>query len=162
MNKNRLVFCFCFFLPAVLSARSRDRKKGGRGTKGEAERRVRKRRRKVEEECKEGSGVARNPARTLDWNLKVPSSIPGSTLREIIHLKTTKSQARFHSWVMAYSFSHKFFIKNVPIGYRNLFRSILGKKKKYCTISTWFNDMSTLVGHILWLRLTIRVSNWIE
>ena len=59
--------------------REREREK-----KGEWERR----RRKAEEERKEGSGVAS----TLDWNLKIPGSIPGSTLREIIHPKTTKTQ----------------------------------------------------------------------
>ena len=43
----------------------------------------------MEEERKEGSGVAS----TLDWNLKIPGSIPGSTLREIIHPKTTLSKS---------------------------------------------------------------------
>ena len=85
---------FFFFVVTFFSvrSRSRSRKEGGRGTKEEAQRererkkrRVRKRRRKVEEERKEGSGVAS----TLDWNLKIPGSIPGSTLKEIIHPKTT-------------------------------------------------------------------------
>ena len=55
-------------------------------------------REKESEEEKEESGggtqrgkwCSKKPASTLDWNLKVPGSIPGSTLREIIYPKTTK------------------------------------------------------------------------
>ena len=56
--------------------------------------RERERRRKVEEERKEGSGVTS----TLDWNLKVAGSIPGSTHREIIHPKTTIKKISKQNW----------------------------------------------------------------
>ena len=99
-----------FFLRQFLGEKQKQRK-GETGKKVEEERkekqrerererekekrRVRKRRRKVEEEREEGSGVARNPASTLDWNLKVP----GSTLREIIHPKTT-GRIWFLAWTL--------------------------------------------------------------
>ena len=78
-----------FFVVTFFSARSRSRKEGGRGTKEEAqrereERRVRERRRKVEEERKEGSGVASTGLKSKDSWFN-----PCSTLREIIHPKTT-------------------------------------------------------------------------
>ena len=58
----------------------RKKKHREREKKGERERR-----RKVEGERKEGNGVTSN----LNLNLKVAGSMPGSTLREIIHPKTT-------------------------------------------------------------------------
>ena len=63
-------------------------KKKHRERERERKKKERERRWKVEEEHKKGSGVTS----TLDWNLKIPGSIPGSTLREIIHPKTTSSQ----------------------------------------------------------------------
>ena len=103
---------FVFFCREFFSARSRSRKEGGRGTKEEAqterEKRVRKRRRTVEEERKEGSGVAS----TLDWNLKIPGSILGSTLREIIHPKTTDLlfQSKPHVKITIFSLGWNIFI----------------------------------------------------
>ena len=110
MNKNwpipPVTTRFCF--PSVSrqeaeTEKRRNRKKGGRGTKGEAQR-EREREKESEEEKKESGGgtqrgkwCSKKPASTLDWNLKVPGSIPGLTLREIIHPKTTilKSQKNY-------------------------------------------------------------------
>ena len=58
--------------------------------------REREREKRSEEEKEESGGgtqrgkwCSKKPASTLDWNLQVPGSTPGSTLREIIHPKTT-------------------------------------------------------------------------
>ena len=61
----------------------RNRKKGGRGTKVEAEREREKEKESEEEKEENGGGMKRGkwcskkPTSTLDWNLKVPASIPG-------------------------------------------------------------------------------------
>ena len=87
-------FCFC----VSFSARSRSREKEKQEKRWKRNERRSREREKESEEKKEESGggtqrekwCSKKPASTLDWNLKVPGSIPGSTLREIIHPKTTK------------------------------------------------------------------------
>ena len=80
-------------------------RKGETGKKVEEERKEkhseREREKESEEEKEESGGgtqrgkwCSKKPASTLDWNLKVPGSIPGSTLREIIHPKTTHRKQR--------------------------------------------------------------------
>ena len=91
---------FVFLLRQFLSKKQQQRK-GETGKKVEEEQKKKHRESKKEsEEEKEESGggtqrgkwCSKKPASTLDWNLKVPGSIPGSTLREIIHPKTTVSK----------------------------------------------------------------------
>ena len=87
----QLVFFASISRREAEAEKRRNRKKGGRGTKGEAES-ERESERKGEwgrGGTQRGKWCSKKPASTLDWNLKVPDSIPGSTLREIIHPKTT-------------------------------------------------------------------------
>ena len=74
----------------------RNRKKRWKRNERRSTEREREREKESEEEKEESGGgtqrgkwCSKKPASTLDWNLKVPGSIPGSTLREIIHPKTT-------------------------------------------------------------------------
>ena len=70
-----------FLLRQFLGEKQKQRK-GGKGTKGEAQK---ERERKGEWRREGGKWCSKKPASTLDRNLKVP----GSTLMEIIHPKTT-------------------------------------------------------------------------
>ena len=89
-----------FFLRQFLGEKHRQRK-GGTGKKAKEEQKEKHREREREKESEEekeesgggtqrGKWCSKKPASTLDWNLKVPGSIPGSTLREIIHPKSTQ------------------------------------------------------------------------
>ena len=87
-----------FFLWSVSRREAEAERQEKRWKRNERRSREREREREKEsEEEKEESGggtqrgkwCSKKPASTLDWNLKVPGLIPGSTLREIIHPKTT-------------------------------------------------------------------------
>ena len=81
---------FLFVVSFSARSRSRSRKRNER-------RSTEREREKEREEEKEESGggmqrgkwCSKKLASTFKWNLKIPGSIPGSTLREIIHPKTT-------------------------------------------------------------------------
>ena len=92
-------FLWWRFVCVSFLARSRSREKEKqekrwkrnerRSTERESEREREKESEKEKEESvggtQRGKWCSKKPASTLDWNLKVPGSIPGSTLREIIY-----------------------------------------------------------------------------
>ena len=120
--------------------------KGERGTKGEAEK-EREKESEEEEEEESGGGAqggkwcTKKPASTLDGNLKVPGSIPGSSLREIIHPKTTS-----YIGIMGDRFDLKLipeFVGSTPV------HDWVEKAEQHCLLSGVKN-----IEHVIPLRLS--------
>ena len=83
-------FSVVFFLGEKQKQKQVEEKRRKKHRESGKERERERERRKVEDERKEGSGVIS----ALDWNLKVPGSIPSPTHRGIIHPKTTEASER--------------------------------------------------------------------